>query len=92
MTDPRDKFDLEPEMSHEEREGVARLAERLERERPVPRAAFRGELSRRLFGSPGRARPRPESLRSLVLAYSGSGFVLLLVAALGLAGAGPFAA
>jgi hypothetical protein len=71
-------------------EDLLRLAETLERERPVPAAAFRGALRRRVLGgAPGPA--RPARLRVLVGAYGGSGVALLLVAAAGLAGAGPFA-
>lgn len=92
MIDPDDiRPEFEQDMSPEESEAVARLAERLERQRPVPRAAFRGELRRRLFGTPGERQWRPANLRLHLAAYSGSGILLLLVAALGLAGAGPFA-
>ena len=65
---------------------------RLESERPVPRAAFRGELRRRLAS---RARVRPEAprhLRLAITAYAGSGLVLLAIAAVGLAGIGPLSA
>lgn len=93
MTDPRDiRSELGEDVPVEEREALARLAERLERQRPVPRAAFRGELRRRLFGTPTERQWRPANLRVLIAAYSGSGALLLLIAALGLAGAGPFAA
>ena len=69
---------------------LAAMTSRLEAERPVPSAAFRGELRRRLLGSAtGVAVPR--RLRLLVAAYGGSGMALLAVAALGLVGAGPFA-
>jgi hypothetical protein len=67
------------------------IVERLQRERPVPRPAFRGELGRMLVGR-RKARqlvPRP---RLLVSAYAGSGTLLLAIAAIGLAGVGPLAA
>jgi hypothetical protein len=75
-----------------EREELAAIAERLERERPVPAATFRGELRRSLQRGP---RPEPALPRArariLVAAYGGCGTVLLAVAAVGVAGAGPFA-
>lgn len=64
------------------------VAERLRAERPVPRAAFRAELRAHLAEAP-RERPR---IRRLILAYGTSGFALLAVATLGVAGAGPLAA
>lgn len=66
------------------------VARRLEAERPVPRPGFRGDLRRRLVADS----ERPLALgraRRLVFAYSGSGFCLLAVAAVGLAGVGPLA-
>jgi hypothetical protein len=68
------------------------VARRLEQERPTPRAAFRGELRRRLLQAADLRSARPQRLRFLIAAYAGSGTVLLAIAALGLAGAGPFAA
>lgn len=69
----------------EERE----LEARLRSERPIPRPAFRGDLRRALLASPHASRPR--LLRLLIGAYAGSGAALLLVAVIGLAGAGPLA-
>lgn len=66
------------------------IERRLETERPVPRAAFRGELRQRLVTTSTRA--KPGRARLLVAAYGGSGLMLLVVAAIGVAGAGPFAA
>jgi hypothetical protein len=66
------------------------LEHRIERLRPVPRAAFRGELRRRLLDRSADA--PPARLRTLVTAYVGSGALLLAVVALGLVGAGPLAA
>ncbi len=65
------------------------LEERLTRSRPVPSAAFRGELRRHLVAEAPR---QPARARMLVAVYAGSGFVLLLIAAVGVAGAGPLAA
>jgi hypothetical protein len=66
------------------------IARRLERERPLPRPAFRGELRRRLVA--GGARPLSLTrVRRQILAYAGSGFCLLAVAAAGLVGLGPLA-
>ena len=66
------------------------LAMRLERERPLPRPAFRGDLGRRLAGQG--SRPAPRRLRLLVAAQLGAGTLLLAVTALGVvAEAGPLA-
>jgi hypothetical protein len=79
--------DLEPGAPDE----LIALAERLERERPVPGAGFRGELRRHLlFGT--NARPRPARLRLLIAGYAGAGSLLLLAAAASVAGVGPLGA
>ena len=62
----------------------------LQRSRPVPHPAFRGELRRRLMDRPPAG--KPVGLRGLIVAYGGSGALLLLVAAAGVAGIGPLAA
>jgi hypothetical protein len=72
---------LEPEL--------AEVGDRLRRSRPVPAAAFRGDLRRRLMADRGPRRPQRLWLR--VAATSGSGLVLLAVAAIGVLGAGPLA-
>jgi hypothetical protein len=80
------------DLTDEEREELGLVAERLEAERPVPGAAFRGELRRAILT---RLQPRtapPYRLRGLIAAYAGSGFLLLGIAAVGLAGVGPLAA
>lgn len=88
MTGPRDiRADLEPDAPDE----LLRLAERLEQERPVPSAAFRGELRRRLTAG-GVQRSRPARLRALITGYATAGAVLLLAGALSAAGAGPLGA
>jgi hypothetical protein len=85
MTPARDiRDDLEPDATEE----LIQLAERLERERPVPAAAFRGTLRRMLLhGEP--ARSRPAQLRLLITGYVSAGAALLVVAALSVAGVGP---
>ena len=67
------------------------IAERLERERPLPGPAFRGDLRRRLL-SQGAPRLRPARLRLQILAYGSSGLVLLAGGVLSAAGVGPLAA
>jgi hypothetical protein len=78
--------ELRPYVDRGEAEGIDRVGERLQVERPVPRAGFRAELRARLAAAPALWRPR--RLRLTVAAYLASGLVLLAVAALGLAGAG----
>lgn len=79
--------DLEPGVPQE----LVRLAERLERERPVPSAGFRGSLRRQLLAG-GAAYARPARLRLLIAAYAGAGSVLLLTGAASAAGIGPLGA
>ena len=67
------------------------LAERLEHERPVPSAAFRGELRRRLLAG-DISRSRPARLRLLIAGYAGTGSLLLLAGAASAAGIGPLGA
>jgi hypothetical protein len=89
MHDPDDiRADLAPDLGGDD--ALRSLAERLVRERPVPGGAFRGDLRRRLLGV-GAPFSRPRRLRLLIAAYAGSGAAMMAVAALGLAGAGPFA-
>jgi hypothetical protein len=87
--------------SHHEFEGVpeaerrqfADLADRLERDRPVPGARFRGQLGRRLSGgSRGSRFPAALPWQALAGVCSGFGTLCLAVGALGLVGAGPFSA
>ncbi len=88
MSDHRDiRHDLEPGAPEE----LIVLAERLERERPVPSAAFRGELRRRLTTAE-RLRSRPARLRLLIAGYAGTGSLLMLVGAASAAGVGPLGA
>jgi hypothetical protein len=76
--------DLEPRP-----DDLTEIEHRLAAERPVPRAAFRGELRRSLLRN--RYVHRPRRLGLLVAVYGGSGALLLVVAAVGVAGAGPLA-
>jgi len=88
MTGTRDiGLDLEPGTPPE----LIRLAERLERERPVPSAGFRGELRRRLIAGQS-SHSRPARLRLLIAGYAGSGSLLLLAGAASAAGIGPLGA
>jgi hypothetical protein len=80
---------LDPKAASEEDRVITEMAARLQASRPVPSAAFRGELRRTLLS--GRIRSRPRALWLRVAAASGSGFVLLGTAALGVLGAGPLA-
>jgi hypothetical protein len=90
MTEPSD---FEPGVPPAERVRLAEVADQLERDRPVPRAAFRGDLRRLLAdGGRGSVVTTASRWRVLVAAYSGLGALLLAVAAIGLAGAGPFGA
>ena len=88
MNHERDiRNDLEPGAPEE----LIALAQRLERERPVPAAAFRGELRRRLLAS-GASRVRPARLRLLITGYACAGSLLLLAGAASAAGLGPLGA
>jgi hypothetical protein len=72
-------------------EDLERLGERLQDGRPLPRAAFRGDLRRRLMAR-GPGRPRPDRLGARIAAYAGAGAFLLAIAAISAAGAGPLGA
>ncbi len=83
--------ELRPYVDRGEAEGLDELADRLERERPVPRAGFRSELKATLVEAE-RTRPvawRPKRLGRLVAGYCGAGSLLLAVAGIGLTGSGP---
>jgi hypothetical protein len=87
VPDPdRDEI-LDPKLGPTERTRLLQTAHQLEHARPLPRPDFRGKLARRL-----RTRPAdPERVRMLISAYAGSGLLLLMVVAIGLAGIGPLA-
>ncbi|MDX6651907.1 MAG: hypothetical protein QOG09_436 [Solirubrobacterales bacterium] len=92
MTDRYDiRRDLDPALEPQERDRLVRFAERLREDRPLPAASFRGELQRRLERRRERSMPVVR-LRRMVTAYVSSGSLLLAIGALGVAGAGPFAA
>lgn len=86
------EHDFEAGISAEERRLLAEVADRLQQGRPTPAAAFRGDLRRRLLSPSAAGRVRSGRWRILAAAYSGLGALLLAVAAVGLAGLGPFAA
>jgi hypothetical protein len=89
-----DDRDFEAGIDDSERARLGEISERLHRERPVPGAAFRGALRtqlfhrRRAFG--GEKWVSGGRWRALAATYSCLGALLLAVAAVGLAGAGPF--
>jgi hypothetical protein len=68
------------------------IVARLEAERPVPRAAFRGDLRRSLLAGAERRPAAPQRLRLMISVYAGAGAALLAIAAVGLLGAGPLGA
>ena len=87
MSQRRDiRSDLEPGIPEE----LVTMAERLEHERPVPGASFRGDLRRHLLGA--QTHSRPERLRLLIAGYAGAGSLLLLAGAASVAGIGPLGA
>jgi hypothetical protein len=63
------------------------LEEELVRERPVPRAAFRGGLGRHLAERDPGYGPRPANLWALVTGYTLAGLLLILVGLLVASGA-----
>lgn len=94
MNGPVDNSDyVEPSVGAEERDELIETARLLEASRPLPPPAFRGRLRRDLLSREDRfSRGAQVRARRSVLAYGGSGTVLLAVAAAGLAGLGPFGA
>jgi hypothetical protein len=60
------------------------LADRLRIARPVPGAAFRGAVGRRMAEQDPGYGPRPERLRLIVAGYIGAGGLLIALAGLGL--------
>jgi hypothetical protein len=100
MSDPQDKpapptradfeQDLEPELEGKDRQTLLTVAVHLADQRPVPRPGIRSAIRSRLLT--GGSRRPPARISALVLAYGSAGALLLAVAAVGLAGVGPFAA
>jgi hypothetical protein len=86
-----ERREIDSGLPPEERQALSQLADRLERERPLPAAAFRGNL-RRLLVAPRKPAPGAPRWQALAASYAGLGVLLLAVAAVGLAGGGPFAA
>lgn len=84
-------LDPGPDAAPGEAEALMALADRLERERPIPSSGYRGELRRNLLAQVASRPFRPQRLGALISAYAGSGVVLLAVAVLGVAGVGPLA-
>jgi hypothetical protein len=78
---PRDP-DVDPTLDSGEQE----LGERLERERPVPSAGFRGALGRRLAERDPGFGPRPAWLVPIVCSSFGTGLVLIALSALSATG------
>jgi hypothetical protein len=87
--------DLPDDLPHSESDLLIAIGTRLQAQRPVPAAAFRGELFRRLSGRRKskdlRWQPTPDAVRLLAGLYVTAGVLLLVSAAVGLAGSGPFA-
>jgi hypothetical protein len=94
MTGPHDQPDyIDPSVPEAARPELQETARLLEDSRPVPSPAFRGTLRRSLVRRQGSfTRSAQVHARRTVLAYGGSGLVLLVVAAAGLAGIGPLGA
>ncbi len=88
----RIRDDLPPDLGPAELERITAIAERLEQERPLPAPGFRGELGRLLAGAEAEGAVAPRRIRSLAFSSALSGLLLLAVAAVGVAGSGPFAA
>jgi len=88
MNDMRDiRPDLEPGTPEE----LIVLAQRLQHERPVPSAAFRGDLRRHLL--PGELARSPGARARLWIAgFASAGSVLLLAGAASVVGIGPLGA
>lgn len=79
--------DLEPSDAHD----LLATGDTLRRERPVPAAAYRGDLRRRLLVD-RRLAGRPQRLWLAIAGSMAAGSGFLAIAAIGLAGSGPFAA
>ena len=81
--------DIEAGVMADERAMLESIAARIERERPLPAAAFRGDLRRRLDGSARGVPARRQ--RQFALCYLIGGVGMLALAAIGLTGLGPLA-
>jgi hypothetical protein len=90
QTPPPMSDELRPYVEPDEVEEIDAVAGLLKEELPRPTPALRARIHARLSelaGEPRRWRPRRPAL--LALSYAASGLLLLAVAAIGLAGAGP---
>jgi hypothetical protein len=76
---------------HEHDPELTEVSDRLRTSRAVPRPGFRGALRRRLLADDA-PHAAPAGLRRVIAAYAGAGTVLVAIAAVGLAGVGPFGA
>jgi hypothetical protein len=89
------RADLPEGLGSDESDALLEVAARLASTRPPPRPDFRGDLRRRLAGAAGKrtaGRGASAGQPMRLAAYlTGSGFALLIVAAVGLAGIWPFA-
>jgi hypothetical protein len=96
MSDRDDiRRDLESGTDPAEAAALAEVGDRLRGGRPVPAAAFRGDLRRSLMAQGGdadRRGPAPARLRLWIAANGAAGAGLLFVALLSVAGVGPLAA
>jgi hypothetical protein len=81
--------DIEAGVIADERAALASIAERIERDRPVPAASFRGDLRRRLKGSASAMPALRRRRLALCCLIGGAG--MLGLAAIGLTGLGPLA-
>jgi hypothetical protein len=89
------RADLSPDLDAREREQLVEIGIRLRARKALPRPEFRGDMRRRLIAEPAGDRavqPKPRSIPALVSLYMVFGTLFLAVAAVGVAGAGPFAA
>jgi hypothetical protein len=80
--------DLDPALSQEEREDLLDLAVELTERRPVASPGVRSAIRSRLLARDSSPTSR---VGALIFGYASSGTLLLLVAAAGLVGFGPFA-
>jgi hypothetical protein len=89
-----DLHELDPILPPEQRDDLVRLSERLGADRPIPSPGFRGNLRRRLLGTSSQPRRQPSAaaarFRLWAAGYTAVGALCLAVAAIGLAGIGPF--
>ncbi len=82
--------DLRRDLEAHDADELLPLADTLRRQRPVPAAAFRGDLRRWVLRDQ-RAASRPRRLWLAVAGSASLGSALLALAGVGLAGGGPFA-